>query len=794
MKQIVILIATSALLLTRCSSPDQNTELITKVFTDSIEGKPQYLQSPFVTAGDRVYIVGYQDGTFPDLGWHITGEMGGVWDHPIKLMDGFSAFINIKEDSNSICLDHADKFVNFPFANKHHFLLKDQEIDIERTQFIPDNTEGAVIQFKLTNRGTSDKDIEFSFVGMTDLRPTWLGDRTGMNDGEDDIVFDKELNAAIAKDQNNPWYVAFGSSMEPDGFTNEKAACVTTRSGKGKNAQMKFSLSLDADQTIIVPIFIAGSYQSEDAVRKNYNDLKSNAHQKLLAKADRFKQLISTSKLTLEDKGVQKMYEWLKYNTDWLVRNVPEQGTGLSAGLPDYPWWFGCDNTYALQGVLATGNHELVKNTILLLNKISKQTNTNGRIIHEVSTNGSVYNPGNVNETAQFITLVWNYYAWTGDKDFIKEIYPDIQKGINWLQKEKDPDGNGYPNGSGMMEIPGLDTEMIDVVAYTQQAYSSAANLAMAVDDQSSALEYQKLSDQLRTKINSEWWQADEKSYGDFRGTVSEAKPVVGAAIIRADTLGKPWAVKDLKAMQAQLKKYPSNRQIPHVVYHNWVVNTPLETGAADPEKAKLALQTVHKYQNPFGIFVTGIDRTEDADSVVLKARKKIFSYTGAVMTLPTGVAAVSSAKYGNADDAWQYIKKLENSFSYALPGSMYEVSPDFGMVTQAWNIYGVAVPIVEYFFGIQPMAAEKTISLTPLFPSSWNEASIEDVIVGQNHINIAYKVMNDHREINLTQSENGWKITLNLEKAKKVIVNGTEQSVGKAIELKDQNLSIEIY
>jgi len=48
-----------------------------------IEGKTQYLMSPFVTAGDRVYMIGYQDGSFPDLGWHIDGEMGGIWDHPI---------------------------------------------------------------------------------------------------------------------------------------------------------------------------------------------------------------------------------------------------------------------------------------------------------------------------------------------------------------------------------------------------------------------------------------------------------------------------------------------------------------------------------------------------------------------------------------------------------------------------------------------------------------------------------------------------------------------------------------
>ena len=39
----------------------------------TIEGRPEYLASPFVTAGDRVYVVGHQDGTFPDLGWHVDG-------------------------------------------------------------------------------------------------------------------------------------------------------------------------------------------------------------------------------------------------------------------------------------------------------------------------------------------------------------------------------------------------------------------------------------------------------------------------------------------------------------------------------------------------------------------------------------------------------------------------------------------------------------------------------------------------------------------------------------------------
>ena len=33
-------------------------------------------QQPYVTAGDRTYLIGTQDGEFPDLGVHVPGERG----------------------------------------------------------------------------------------------------------------------------------------------------------------------------------------------------------------------------------------------------------------------------------------------------------------------------------------------------------------------------------------------------------------------------------------------------------------------------------------------------------------------------------------------------------------------------------------------------------------------------------------------------------------------------------------------------------------------------------------------
>jgi len=41
-----------------------------------------------VVAGTRAYAEGFEDGRFYANGWHITGEMGGVWTPPLKLADG----------------------------------------------------------------------------------------------------------------------------------------------------------------------------------------------------------------------------------------------------------------------------------------------------------------------------------------------------------------------------------------------------------------------------------------------------------------------------------------------------------------------------------------------------------------------------------------------------------------------------------------------------------------------------------------------------------------------------------
>ncbi len=744
---------------------------------EGLVGKKEYLNSPFSTSGDRFYMVGHQDGSFPDLGWHVQGEMGGLWMHPIKLMDGFTASIQTGDDL--ICLNQAKTFTNFPFANQHSFGSLNNRLRVDRTQFVPDGKEGMTVLFRFENESSNELSFDFFFEANVDLQPVWLGERSGMVDGPDQVSFEELTGIFTAKDENNDWFVVWGSDEE---FTLVPAEAECSSSSIGENgvkAGFSTSISIPSGETVIMPVFISGSDESEVTAIETLAALKINYVEDWFNKKSRYLELAELSKINIPDKEVQKAFEWIKYNTDWLVRDVSGVGKGFGAGLPDYPWWFGVDSEYTIQGLIATGRKDLVYRTLELLNSLSESENGNGRIVHEVSTNGVVFNPGNINETPQFASTVWEVYKWTGDIGLIETYFPTIEKGLAWLLEENDKDGNLLADGYGMMEIHGLESEMIDVAAYSQKAFADAAKMAEVLKRDELAKRYQETADALAEKINSDFWVPEFGSYADFIGTAEDALHLIDGAIVRADTLDKPWAVEELEATKEQIASMPKDQKQGFVLYHNWVVNTPMEVGIADPEKAEIALETGRKYTNPFGVFVTGIDRDElAANEEGTFEGSKVFSYTGAVMTLPTGVQAIGENNYGNPDAALDYLQRMTRSFGFALPGSIYEVSPDYGMFTQAWNMYSFAVPIVTQFFGIKPDAANKVIYVRPQMPTDWESASIERVKVGDNEISLVYENIGGELIIEVTQTQKKWGLSIEIpESYGKVKLMGKEVS-----------------
>src|SRR5215472_538205 len=94
--------------------------------------------------------------------------------------------------------------------------------------------------------------------------------------------------------------------------------------------------------------------------------------------------------------------------------------------------------------------------------------------------------------------------GWTGDLSFAREMYPAVEKSMAWLEGQMA--GKPFPEGYGIMEVYGLNAELIDVAVYTQQAFEAAARVAGALGDGAAQARYAKLAAELKERINQKFW------------------------------------------------------------------------------------------------------------------------------------------------------------------------------------------------------------------------------------------------------------------------------------------------
>ena len=358
-----------------------------------LSNQGQTKTSGYVTAGDRIYLIGTQDGNFPDMGRHVKGEMGGLWLHPIKLIDGFWARITDIETGDEKWLSDAVEFVNYPYGNRFKYGPILDGIETERFQFCPDGQRGMIIQYSIKNNSNHKRNLKFAFSVKTDLSPVWLSDQIGIKDDIDKVSWVAENNFFSASDSANPWYAIWGAANTSIAQSVGGNSIPEKTIGKGIAATSEYSEALPKNSVATLTFIISGSGEDRNEAVDTYRYLLKNYGMLLDQKKNHYASILQRARIKIPDQSLQEVYDWIKINNEWLIRDVPGIGRGLAAGYPEYPWWFGTDNTYSLQAVIATGDFDLAKQTLRLLKNESMKKNGNGRIVHEISTNGVVYNP-----------------------------------------------------------------------------------------------------------------------------------------------------------------------------------------------------------------------------------------------------------------------------------------------------------------------------------------------------------------------------------------------------------------
>jgi glycogen debranching enzyme len=312
-----------------------------------------------------------------------------------------------------------------------------------------------------------------------------------------------------------------------------------------------------------------------------------------------------------------------------------------------------------------------------------------------------------------------------------------------------DRNQNLFPEGYGIMEVLGLNTEVIDVAVYTQQALLAAAQVADALGEPAAARRYRALGADLQARINQRFWLEEEGSYADFYGSRSQAIEVAEGAIKQIRLKGEAElterdrkSIAHYERLKDQFASMPDTSR-GWITNENWVIATPVETGIAPRDWAIRLLDRIRKENvGEYGPYLSATEKQ-------------------AMMTISTGVQAVSEAQYRRTEQALWYVDRIVQTFNRKLPGSISEMMPDYGCFVIAWTSYGIVVPLIRHIFGAEPDASNKTVVFDPQVPAGWERMSIEDLPVGSNLISFSYARIGEQLEYVLRSRESGWTFVL---------------------------------
>src|SRR5882762_7765763 len=294
-----------------------------------------------VTAGTRAYSIGFEDGRFYANGWHITGEMGGVWTPPLKLLDGMWFGL----DGNWV--GPATKFTS-GWGYTRYDLPATAGLGVERTDFVPDGRRGVLFGLKISNPGAArtaklsvDAHSElmgqypWGFTGVTPNASDNIADQ-GRYDGHNLVFTD---DGALPGAPTHHYAALVGTASKPDaGVVGNQfwgpqpghrctgtepgapadpkpSACDDGPFGRGTGGELTYTLFLPAGGSKTVWLAVAGSDDGLAPARHELSQVLQNPAGQFAAKVASRNRLAQHTTLSLPgDPLVQQSIDWGKQN------------------------------------------------------------------------------------------------------------------------------------------------------------------------------------------------------------------------------------------------------------------------------------------------------------------------------------------------------------------------------------------------------------------------------------------------------------------------------------------------
>ena len=219
------------------------------------------LDAPAIAAGSSAVLIGAQSGLFPDMGYTVPGEMGGLWAGEFKVCDGF--FVAVDDVPLTVC----DAYEAHPVASAFHYRMQKEELHVVRRQYIPDGLRGCVVELTLENLRSCARMAEISFTVRTDILTVAAANgEDSLELGRDVGEYDEYTQAFYARESRNPWHAVWGADKNSRVLAADLPETVYgfgNTQGKGVNGRLFYRVRIGANAQATMRLFVAGGFSSK---------------------------------------------------------------------------------------------------------------------------------------------------------------------------------------------------------------------------------------------------------------------------------------------------------------------------------------------------------------------------------------------------------------------------------------------------------------------------------------------------------------------------------------------------
>ncbi|HEU5369665.1 MAG TPA: hypothetical protein VFU69_14425 [Ktedonobacterales bacterium] len=723
--------------------------------------------------------------------------MGGIWAPPLKLLDGYWLGLQANGQEKPCWLTTPDAWRMAADGAAFSYTLPALGVVVERREWIVPDEPVMVVDVTISQHPDAAwKDalaLTCNFTARSDLHGAWLAEeRLGWTDDADIATYDESSAAVLLHDWlHRAWEVCVGATQKPDAWQvgNDVWGPQHT-SGRGVGASLSYRCRVTAAQPAQMRFLIAGAASpaapAASVFARLARDVEDAKEVRSLEQAqqqaiDRFRASFARCRLESPDAHLDQVFAWAKAWSAMLMLDVPGVGRAAMAGLPEFPWWFGCDLAYGVLPMLPAGQTEDARASLRTLAALSQQANSNGAgaratngsesaetgfsqapaaagtVAHEIVSHGLVAHRGNLVETPLFARALYHTYRWTGDRALLGELFPFCLQGIeHWALEGCLEPGERAPRGSSIVETPEMSAglQTLDVSAYLVEALDLLGALATELEQDETAARLRTRANDLRQHLREDWWLPAERLFGDMRASRAdltalqqrlEALPTPDASAQSSITL-----LRQALATDRQPEADPQRRR-PWLLFH-MVQALAADAGLPDQQQAAGLLDRLEtpEWTEPYGLVLNALTNRR-------------------VMTLPTGALAVGEARYGRAQQALAAMQRMAAAFGTDMPGTLSEYAPaagghgeaDNGCFLQLWSNYGIIWPVIHYFFGLRPDVATRHLACVPQLPDAWPSARLRALPLGESEAEITLAALPDGVEVRLEMTASDWEVAL---------------------------------